>query len=274
MKLSFATLGCPKWTIEQVAANAAKIGFDGVELRGIAGEHIGPEETPDRRREIRAMFEKAGVRILAIMGYSSFTVEDPKAREDNIRIACQFVQTARDIGCPVLRVFGGKLPEGAGRDAMIARVIEGLKRVGAEAEAAGVSVALETHDDWCVGANLRRVLDGVGSPAVGACWDVANSHFTEPAEQTYAAIGPFVRHVHFKDARRMPDGKVRSILPGQGEVPLQKVLKILHTGGYAATLSFEWEKKWEPELEEPEVAFPHYLRFTRNLMETIGVPRG
>ena len=35
MKLSFATLGCPKWTLEQIAANAKAMGFDGVELRGV-----------------------------------------------------------------------------------------------------------------------------------------------------------------------------------------------------------------------------------------------
>jgi sugar phosphate isomerase/epimerase len=33
VKLGFTTLGCPEWTIEEVARNAASLGFDGVELR-------------------------------------------------------------------------------------------------------------------------------------------------------------------------------------------------------------------------------------------------
>jgi hypothetical protein len=37
--------------------------------------------------------------------------------------------------------------------------------------------------------------------------------------------------------------------------------------GYDRYLSFEWEKKWEPDLEEPEVAFPTYVKLTRKLLK-------
>ena len=61
MKLSFATLGCPNWTLEQIAANAQTMGYDGVELRGVAGEHIGADEPPAERVRIRRLFEAHGV---------------------------------------------------------------------------------------------------------------------------------------------------------------------------------------------------------------------
>ena len=48
-------------------------------------------------------------------------------------------------------------------------------------------------------------------------------------------------------------------LPGRGEVDLGRAVKLLRQGGYTGYLSFEWEKKWDPALEEPEVAFPAYL---------------
>ena len=35
MKLSFTTLGCPAWTVEQIATNAAQMGYDGVDFRGV-----------------------------------------------------------------------------------------------------------------------------------------------------------------------------------------------------------------------------------------------
>ena len=65
-----------------------------------------------------------------------------------------------------------------------------------------------------------------------------------------------------------------SKLPGTGEVDLQRALRILHEGGYRGYLSFEWEKKWEPDLAEPEIAFPHYAKFVAKLMAEEGVPRG
>ena len=267
MKLSFATLGCPGWSIEQVAANAKTMGFDGVELRGAKGEHIGPDETPEERKRIRKLFKDQGVAIAAIMGYSTFTMDDPAKREESIRTAIQFLETARDIGCPVLRIFGGMHSKELDHEGNIKRVAEGIRRVADHAERLGVKLALETHDAWCLGENLSAVLKRVGSPALGICWDVGNSFFAEPLEETYAGIRGHIAHVHFKDAARGSDGKEESRLPGKGEVPLQKALEILSSGDYDQYLSFEWEKKWQPTLAEPEVAFPHYVRFVKGLLK-------
>jgi len=270
MKLSFTTLGCPGWTMEQIVANAAAMGFDGVELRGVAGEHIGPDETPADRARIRRMFEDAGIEISGIMGYSSFTVDDPARREESIRVARKFCEVAADIGCPVLRIFGGALSENLDWTGNLRRVTDGLKRVTGLAQEAGVKLALETHDAWTKGEQVRAVIAAVGSPALGACWDVGNSYFAEPLEVTCAAIAGRVVHVHFKDGARGKGSK----LPGTGEVDMLKALELLRDSGYTGYLSFEWEKKWEPQLEEPEVAFPQYLRVCEDLMARAGVPRG
>lgn len=270
MKLSFATLGCPQWDLEKIAGQAAALGFEGVELRGHPGEHIGATESPERRVEIRKLFEKNGVAIAAIMGYSNFAGGDEAARRQAVDGAVAMVKLAADVGCPVLRVFGGKIGEGASREEGIQRVVDSLKTVGAAARAAGVKLAIETHDDWCVGAFLAEVLNRVDNPAVGACWDVGNSFFFEPAEKTYAAIGRWVYHVHFKDAAKTEKG-VHSVLPGTGQVDMRQALRLLRDGGYREYLSFEWEKKWEPDLAEPEVAFPHYVRVVRQMMKDEGV---
>lgn len=274
MKLAFASLGCPNWSIEQVAAQAAALGFDGVELRGIQGEHLGPAESPAELQRIRKLFKDSGTSILAIMGYSTFMLPDGEKREELIHTALQFIATAQALGCPVLRVFGGQTPEGLSRAQAIENVVNGLRRLAGPAEAAGVSVAIETHDDWCRGEFLAQVLDAVGSPAIGACWDAANSHFIEPVATTYQAISAYIKHVHFKDSQRGADGKIHSVLPGTGEVPLEQILTLLRDGNYQGTLSFEWEKKWQPELQEPEIAFPHYLKVTTGLMKKLGIPRG
>jgi sugar phosphate isomerase/epimerase len=264
MKLSFATLGCPNWTLEQIAANAQTMGYDGVELRGTPGEHIGPEESPAACARIRELFASHGVAITAIMGYTRFTVTDPAARAAGRAALEKFIDVAQAIGCPVIRVFGGQL-EGADLAANIGRVVEALKPLADKAQRSGVRLALETHDDWCVGANARAILDGIGSPAVGMCWDVANSFFVEPLATTFDAIRGRIAHVHFKDAAR-ENGKVHSKLPGTGQVDLRQALHLLRSDGYAGYLSFEWEKKWEPLLEEPEIAFPHYAAFTRAIL--------
>ena len=39
-----------------------------------------------------------------------------------------------------------------------------------------------------------------------------------------------------------------------------RVLSLLRDEGYDRWVSFEWEKKWHPEIEDPEVAFPQYAK--------------
>ena len=80
----------------------------------------------------------------------------------------------------------------------------------------------------------------------------------QPAD-TYATLGRWVRHTHLKDSR--PEGADRRyVLTGTGEVPVKEQVKVLAGGGYPGYYCFEWEKKWHPEIEEPEVAFPHYAK--------------
>jgi sugar phosphate isomerase/epimerase len=95
----------------------------------------------------------------------------------------------------------------------------------------------------------------------------------EPLETTFGAIRGHIAHVHFKDAAR-ENGKVHSKLPGTGQVDLHQALALLHGSGYKGYLSFEWEKKWEPGLADPEVAFPHYVGLVNGLMQQLGVPKG
>jgi sugar phosphate isomerase/epimerase len=40
----------------------------------------------------------------------------------------------------------------------------------------------------------------------------------------------------------------------------------LRAAGYAGWLSVEWEKRWHPDLAEPEVALPHFAKILRSWM--------
>jgi hypothetical protein len=50
------------------------------------------------------------------------------------------------------------------------------------------------------------------------------------------------------------------VLLGNGEVPVQEMLSRRDGAGYRGWLSAEWEKRWHPEIEEPEVALPQHRR--------------
>jgi sugar phosphate isomerase/epimerase len=48
-----------------------------------------------------------------------------------------------------------------------------------------------------------------------------------------------------------------ALQPGvSGDVPVRESLAALCAAGYDGLLTVEWEKRWHPELAEPEVALP------------------
>jgi sugar phosphate isomerase/epimerase len=301
-KIAFATLGCPNWDLPTIARRAAEYGYDGVELRGVAGQHVAPDLTLPERTEVRRLFADHGVEIAGIMAYTRFAgaVERAEQRRQEETLV-RFVELAADLGAPVVRTFGGDLPkEGAGAGdwpSAVARVAESLNNCAPAAEDHGVAIALETHDAFSLGAGVADVLAVVPSPAVGALWDLLHPfRHGEAPEETAALLRGRVKHVHAKDgrphsppveafdaeARGGESGRPRSensgpadwalVEVGKGSVPTLRMLQLLLDGGYDGYISLEWEKQWHPELAEPEEAFPSQARVLRGYLTSLASP--
>jgi sugar phosphate isomerase/epimerase len=52
-------------------------------------------------------------------------------------------------------------------------------------------------------------------------------------------------------------------LTGEGAFPLPELKGALQDLQYDRFLSFEWEKKWHPEIADAEIALPHFARWFR-----------
>jgi sugar phosphate isomerase/epimerase len=263
MKLAFSTLGCPAWTIEQVTAQAVHDGYQGVELRIYKGAVIPADLALDERRHVRSVFADAGVEICCVSASTRFSSADPTDRKKQEDELCRYVQLADDLGSPLVRTFGGMMPEGVAEDSVFRYVGDSLNRVADRTAGAKASVVLETHDAFSSGKAVATVLQYVASPRVGALWDTHHPYRTgETADQTYQLLKDRLLHTHVKDARRKGDGW-QLVLLGEGEVPVRDVLLTLKANGYASWVCVEWEKMWHKEIEEPEVAFPQHAQTLR-----------
>jgi sugar phosphate isomerase/epimerase len=159
------------------------------------------------------------------------------------------VELADAWGAPIVRVFGGEV--GALDD--VARRLEPALR---RADDLGLTIALETHDDFSSAELVAELLRRVGSPSFTAVWDVHHPYrIGESPRDVVRALGARVALVHLKDARRRADGWELVAL-GEGEVPVRESLGVLREAGYEGWLTVEWEKRWHPELAEPELALP------------------
>ena len=179
------------------------------------------------------------------------------------------VELAADLSTPLVRVFGGRRPDGVDLDRGIVNVAAGLNRIAPSAERHGVVVMLETHDDFRASDAVARIMARVPSRAIAVHWDVQNTVAVgeEPAD-SLAAIGDRLAHVHVKDARRAPGDWPR--LPiGEGDVPIRAALSLLHRRGCAGYLGVEIEKKWHPEYPEPEAILPQCAAALRRYLAEI-----
>ena len=73
-------------------------------------------------------------------------------------------------------------------------------------------------------------------------------------------IHPWTQQVYVADLVREGDGQ-RWVFPGEGEVPLRETVARLDAFGFEGFYSFKWEKIWNPDLPEPQIAMPHFLAF-------------
>lgn len=254
--LAFSTLACIDWSLEQVAQAAQAYGYDGVELRGQGRQHVSPEFTPSERAATRRLFETHGLAIVGVCAYTRFAFPEAELRRQNEDELRRFLDLAADLGAPLVRTFGGKFPEGVDSRTAEGWVAESLAQVAPHAEAVGVKVALEAHDQLVDPGPLARLMGQLPSPAVGILWDLGNPHLAGYSlAETWAALQGRVIHTHVKDARRAGEGW-QYVTLGEGEVPVAEAMRLLVASGYRGAFSLEWERAWHPELAACDVALP------------------
>jgi len=271
MKLAFSTLGCPDWDLEEILRRAVEYGYRGVELRGYLDALYLPEAEPFREgslRRTKEMFARSGVEVACVSSSAKLAVEEE--RKEALREVRDYIRLAKELGSPLVRVFGGRLEEEGRRVGSAEALVENLRDAGREAEGSGIILVLETHDDFVESRKVAEVLSKVDHPNVGVLWDLHHPYrfLGEPPEVTLGNLGPFLRHVHVKDSEA-EDGGWRYTLLGEGDVPVLEMLRLLRRAGYEGYLSLEWEKRWHPELVGPEVALPQYASKLREYLSLI-----
>jgi glucosamine-6-phosphate deaminase len=277
VRLSFSTLGCPSWTLARVLDVAGREGYDGVELRFLEDDDAlwaRPELSGPGLAETRRRLADAGLAVSCVDTRSFFHDPDRSARTKARDEAQRCLELAAQLGAPGIRVFGDRVQPGADRDATRGWIAEAMQALAEAGASTGTGVWIESHGDFARAADTLSILERVPARTAGVVWDPANAFEAageEPAEGA-RALGPRIRHVHLKDLARRgatEGAGWKPVLPGEGQFPAADVLALLHRSGYDGFVSFEWEKRWHPSIEEPEVALPRFARWASGLMRRL-----
>lgn len=247
--LAFSTLGCPAWDLETLLHNAVAFGYDAIELRGYLDTLDLPTAAPflpEHRAETARRITDTGLSVCCVS--SSGVVA--QGNLDHVKSHCELAQA---LGSPLVRIFGGR-PESR------ELALTNLRAFGDAAQDAGVALVLETHDDFSTGETVAALLAEAAHPAVFSLWDLHHPFRQgEPASETHRLLAPTLRHLHIKDGIA---GQGYTLL-GDGDVPVFPMLELALDAGYTGAISLEWEKRWHPEIADPEIAFPQYAKGVR-----------
>ncbi|HEY6297416.1 MAG TPA: TIM barrel protein [Streptosporangiaceae bacterium] len=265
--IAFSTLAFPDAPLASVVALGRRWGYAGIELRLIDGQLIDPAMPAAERTRVKRTL--AGLPLVAVDTSIRLTGDDAGPQLG------RFLELASDWEAPLVRVFGGALAAGGpARREQLRAAAAVLESSVPLASRLGVAIGVETHDDFSASSVVAELLTMADPQWVGAVWDSLHPHRMgdRPAD-VYANLGERILLAQVKDARRIPGGEGgdwQLVLLGEGEVPVRPMLGLLRAGGYRHWISVEWEKRWHPEIEEPEVALPQHLRLLAEWTEADG----
>ena len=245
MKYAFMSFSTPKLSLAKMIHVAEQYGYDGIEPRLDAGHAHGIEAstTPEERAAIRHLFADTEVGLACLA--TSLRYADPDQTKDILHQTRERIDLAVDVGAPALRVFGGRIPEGVSRERAIGLLVESLGSVAEYAAQRGVTLCLETHDDWCNPLHVAAVVERVNQPAVAVNWDVMHPVRTGHAtmDEAFEALKPWIRHLHVHDG---VGGESLELVPiGQGDYDHRRVVELMMSLDFDGYISGEWID-WEP----------------------------
>jgi sugar phosphate isomerase/epimerase len=268
MKLAFSTLGCPRWSLDTIIRAAGVYGFQGIEVRGLQDDLdvTNRSEFTGQASLFRRQLQDHGVEIACFSSSVALSGPDAASSDTSFDELKRYTQLCVTFGTPFIRIFGGRIGS-VSRAIALDTAAANLLKMADVVRDTRVKILVETHDDWMRADHLKSLMAAVSSEAIGLLWDVNHPFMFlgEAPATTWEQTGPWIHHTHWKDSKRNPRARhgFEPCLMGDGLVPHQEIDQVLKNGNYDGYLSLEWEKRWHPEIAEPEVAFPQFVEYMR-----------
>ncbi|MCB5237810.1 sugar phosphate isomerase/epimerase family protein [Niallia circulans] len=271
MKLAFTTLGCPDWDLERIIKNAVENGYNGIDFRGLLGELdiYKLKEFSSNVKETVRQFKEASLEIPCFSSSVKLVTQSQEEYDRYIEELRQYALLCKEFNTPYIRVFGGAIGKWK-REEAIEIAEKNVHDYLAIVEKYNVKLLLETHDDWTDSRNVRELVQRVSSNHFLVLWDIHHPYRTigEKPETTWDNLGEWVCYTHWKDSYVKKETKrgYQLCLLGEGDIPLPDIMALLKDNEYDGYFTLEWEKKWCPELEEPEIAFKQFSKYMKNIL--------
>jgi sugar phosphate isomerase/epimerase len=268
-----------RWDLADELDAVVRHGFDAISVWR-------PKLSDLPQGEARRMLVAAGVRVSSLQWAGGFTGSDGRSFRESLTDAQEAIYEAAELGTNVLLVHTGCR---GGHTLGHARrlVQESLERLAPIAEEHGVRLALKpTHPAASAGCGFiteleeaGRFVDTIGHPSIGLALDVW--HFG--GERSFLSLLPSIVHqvlvVSLADCRGAPTADHERLAPGDGSLPLGRILECLAHAGFDGDVEFEFfAEPTEPPCHRPphdaatsiEAGYHEALRKVRHTARSLG----
>ena len=210
-------------------------GYEAIELLFEEGGDPDIGMSADEIRAVGRACREAGVEIASLLAWykerGNLISPDPRERARRERETVRALEIAEILGVEVILLHPGRLTPQDRYQVAFDRLVGTLKELAVEAGRRGVVIGLENVWNQFLQspAEMRALLDEVGSPWVRSYFDVANMRSTGYPEVWIRELGGRIVRVHFKD---FSGASFRYVPFGEGEIDWPAVMRELRAIGY------------------------------------------
>jgi sugar phosphate isomerase/epimerase len=189
------------WDLDTILRLVQETGFEGVELRSTHAHGVEPSLGAAERSKVRRRCASAGLKQLSLGTACEFQSPDPAVVRKNVDEVREWVLLARDIGARGIKVRPNGLPEGVPVETTLGQIGRALTECGEAAGEHGVEIWVEVHGQGTKEpANMRRIMEACGHPAVGITWNSNDSDVVDGSVQaSFELLRPYIRCCHITD---------------------------------------------------------------------------
>ena len=166
---------------------------------------------------------------------------DAAKRAEAVSQIKKWVDVTDQLGTSHLRIFAGKLPQGAKMQDAIDWVVESMKAACDYSASKGITLGVEDHEGVTQTADVcLEIMQRVSSPYAGINLDITNFIAT-PTQDAYAQIAACIPYatgnIHIRDQ-----------FYDHTPVDMDRVWQIFARAGYQGYVSAEYEKNFPDSL--------------------------
>ena len=237
--------------VKTAAAFLREFHLEHAEIRNVWGKY-NTAQPLEKIREARALLDQHGIRT-SVLATGFFkaplppeTAEGQRALDEQWALLEGAVARARVFGTDKIRVFGFMYAKGqtSGAEREYERIYELLREAAQRARRVGVRLALENVGGSYIakGEESARLLKAVKDDRMALTWDPNNAGMSgeRAFPDGYRLLDPArIIHVHLRDYRRRPDGRIEWCAVGDGEMDNLGQIRALLGAGYKESFTLE-----------------------------------